>query len=73
MKTMYQCVLKSGNRKIVTWLSDEKPFKAGDFVTLKTHDDPAMLWEVITKGEASTSAEIKQTWKCLDMPRRRGK
>ena len=59
---MYQCVLRAGERTIVTWLSDDKPFKVGNLVTLKDHAQPDLKWEVIHKGNASDLSEIKRGW-----------
>lgn len=59
---MYQCALRSGNKTMIAWLSDEKPFKVGNLVTLKTSDDPTEKWEVLTKGQAHELTDIKRTW-----------
>lgn len=69
-KLMYQCVLRSDNARMVVWLSNEIDFKVGDFVTLKTSDDPKRKWKVMSKGGIGhKTADIKQTWKSQDLIR----
>ena len=61
-KQMFQCALRNGKKTMICWLSDEKPFKVGNLVTLKTSDDPEEKWEVLTKGTPHKITDIKRSW-----------
>lgn len=68
-KKMYQCRLQSGNRVLITWLSNEKEFKIGDFVTLKDTAEPARKWKVTSKGKGHNFTDVKKTWHSQDLKR----
>jgi len=69
-KLMYQCVLRSDNAIMVTWLSNEKEFKVGDWITLKTSEEPDRKWEVLNKDfYPHHISTIKQKWSCQDIKR----
>lgn len=68
-KLMYQCRLESGNAVMIVWLSDEKSFKVGDFVTLKDSDEPQRKWKVTTKGKGHPISDVKQKWDSQDLKR----
>lgn len=48
---MRQCVLKSKNSRMTTWLDDRKDLKEGVWVTLSTSEDQERRWQVISMGE----------------------
>lgn len=58
---MHQCNLKSEEATLITWLSNEKKFKVGDFVTLKDSDEPKRIWKVLSKGKAHPRSDIKRS------------
>lgn len=57
---MHQCRLESGDTSMIVWLSDEKSFKVGDVVTLKTDTDTKRLWKVASKGKGHPRSDIKR-------------
>ncbi len=68
-KLMYQCRLESDNKVLITWLSGEKPFKVGDFVTLKDSYEPKRKWKVTTKGKGHPMSDVKDKWTSQDLKR----
>lgn len=71
---MYQCVLRHETEDyqetIVVWLSDEKPFKVGDYITLKSSDDTERRWKVVIKDVSPIPVkDVKQTWTSQDIKR----
>lgn len=68
-KLMYQCRLSSKNAVQIVWLSDEKKFKVGDYVTLKDTDEPKRRWRVDTMGKGHPMSDVKQKWTSQDLKR----
>lgn len=69
---MYQCVLQrlGDNAIIIVWLSNEKEFKKGDYITLKTSDNPTEKWKVVVKDDKPQPfKDVKQTWTSQDIKR----
>lgn len=65
---MYQCRLQSGNEVKICWLSDEKPFKEGDVITLKDSENPNQLWKVTSKGgKGHPKSDVKDRWRSQDI------
>lgn len=64
---MYQCRLESENMVTITWLSDEKEFDVGDFVTLKDSEEPNRRWKVTTKGKGHPRSDVKDRWHSQDI------
>lgn len=67
---MYQCVLQSDNMTMVVWLSNEKEFKVGSWVTLKSTDEPKRRWKVLVKdSNPQPMKDVKDTWTSQDIKR----
>ena len=68
-KEMYQCRLQSENKVLITWLSNDKDFKVGDFVTLKDSDEPKRKWKITSKGKGHQITDVKDRWESQDLKR----
>lgn len=66
---MHQCKLSSGDAVMITWLSNDKEFKVGDWVTLKDSDEPDRRWRIVVKGDPNKRDDVKMTWKSQDIKR----
>lgn len=65
-KEIYQCRLTQDDATLITWLTNEKPFKVGNFLTLKGETG---RWKVASKGRAHKLTDIKRGWD-FDLKRR---
>lgn len=57
---MYQCRLESDGSVMISWLPDDKKFKVGDRVTLKSDSEPKRWWKVTSKGKGHPRKDIKR-------------
>ncbi len=67
IKLMHQCRLQSENMVTICWLSNEKDFKEGDWITLKDSDEPKRRWKVTIKGQAHSLSDVKDRWHSQDI------
>lgn len=54
-----QCLIKSENKRMVTYLDFKPELKIGCFVTLKDHAEPQRRWEVLSISKPVKQNEIK--------------
>lgn len=64
-RKLVQVVLRSGPgllrpHLLTCWV--EPKVKVGDFITLKDHEDPKQLWEVLRVGIEQSASDIKRGW-----------
>ena len=57
---LVQVDLRAENRMLTCWV--EPKVKVGNFITLKNHEEPSRLWEVLRVGEPQNPAQIKRGW-----------
>lgn len=58
-KNIIQCVLESGNKRLVAWL-DASKVKEGYRVTLKDYPQPDLWWTVIKATEPIPTELVKK-------------
>lgn len=57
---LVQVDLKSDNRMMTCWV--EPKVRVGNFITLKNHEEPARMWEVLRVGEPQERSRINRGW-----------
>jgi len=60
MAMLVQVDLRSDNREMTCWVEDK--VKVGNVITLKNHQEPSMMWEVLRVGEPKDRSQINRGW-----------
>jgi len=60
MAMLVQVDLRSDNREMTCWV--EPKVKVGNRITLKNHEEPSILWEVLRVGEPQERSKIYRGW-----------
>lgn len=66
---LVQVDLQAGNRFLTCWV--EPRVKVGNFITLKNHEQPQLLWQVLRVGEPQEPARIYRA--CTATSRKHGR
>ncbi len=72
MNEYIQCVLESGNMRMVSWVDKRPDLKIGVFITLSDCDEPERKWKVLSMSRPHNrntfidSHNARKTFKSLE-------
>jgi hypothetical protein len=72
MNTYVQCVLESGNMRMVSWLDNREDLEIGKIVTLSDSDEPDRKWKILSMSKPHSrdnfidSHKARKTFRSLE-------